>query len=368
MLVSSVIDRILLQLAEDVSSPNYLSRAQVLTLINSCNRVLTEQLDAFTRMGWIHGVANKPKYTLDAALRKLLWVTYDGEVLDPASIRSWEKNSTTWRTDRGDPSEYALDIEKPHVIWLYKCPSSNGDQFLFDSSSGVPYAIIDPYYVSFDAQTQDFTLGATATGGASGATGTILYVEQDGLYGTLYFETDPGDFTDDEIITDTGGGSATANGTTADGGSDTWTFTRSYGLIRSITGGSTFWDLVDENGEETTDGVISELWPPTGNIIYKYSYYPDALAETDHLLKPYRNAEDMYFYYVMWHALMIEAEGQDIERALVYATGFSQKSGIELTKLWTPQREYTMASFQAESKTKSRVVLPDAYGNTEYDE
>jgi len=121
------------------------------------------------------------------------------------------------------------------------------------------------------------------------------------------------------------------------------------------------------NGEETTNGIIEEIWTPVNNLIYKYSYYPEALAETDSLLKPYTNAEDMYLYFCMWHALMIEAEGQDYERAFMYATGFAQKSGIELTKLWTPQREYTMGAFQAESTTKSKVVLPDDYGTTEYE-
>lgn len=367
MLVSSVIDRICLQLAETIASPNYLSRAQLLTLINACNRVLTEQLDAFTRMGWIHCLANKPKYTLDADLRKLLWVTYDGEPLTPASIRSWSKASSTWRNDRGDPSEYALDIEKPHVIWLYKCPGTDGDQFLLDSSSGVPYAIVDPYSVKFDAQTQDFTVGETATGGTSGATAAIIYVDQDGYSGTLYFEDGPGTFTDGEPLTDSGGGAAVVDGTTVESGGDTWTFSRSYGLITGITGGSTFWDIVDENGEETDAGIIEEIWTPTNNLIYKYSFYPSALVETDHLLKPYRNAEAMYLDFCMWNALMIEAEGQDIERAYLYATGFSQKSGIEITKLWTPQREYTMGSFTAEATTKSKVVLPDDYGTTEYE-
>jgi len=370
MLVSSLIDRILLQLAEDTTNPNYLTRAQILTIINSCNRVLVEQLDAFTKRGWLWGQKNKPKYTLDSALRKLLWVTYNNEPLQPASIRSWAKVSNTWRDERGVPDEYTLDVEKQHVLWLYKCPGTDGDRFLMDSTSGVPHAIVDPYYVSFDAQTQDFTIGETATGGSSGASAEILYVDQNGYDGKLYFETDPGSFTDNEPITDTGGGSATANGTTTDGGTHTWTFSRSYGLITEIEeegDGGSFWDLVDSDGEEVTSGVIDEIWSPTNNLIYKYSYYPDDLAETDHLLKPYRNAEDMYLYFTMWHALMIEAEGQEIERAFMYATGFAQKSGIELTKLWTPQREYTMASFAARPREEGRVELPDSYGVTEYD-
>lgn len=368
MLVSTLIDRILLQLAESTTDPNYLSRTQILSLVNHCNRVLTEQLDAFTKFGWIHCKENKPKYTLDSAIRKLLWVTYDGEELTPASIRSWEKYSKSWRSDRGDPTEYALDIEKQHVIWLYKCPSEDGDEFLFTSTTGIPYAIVDPYYLDFDAQTQDFTVGETVTGGDSGASGEILHVVQNGYDGTLYFEEDPGTFTDNETITDTGGGSATADGTTGASGGDTWTFSRSYGVVTEIVGDDgSFWDLVDENGEEVSSGVIDEIWTPVKNLIYKYSYYPTDLAETDHLLKPYREAQDMYLYFVMWHALMLEAEGQDLERAFTYASGFAQKSGIELTKVWTPQREYVMGSFQAESTTKSRVVLPDDYGPTEYD-
>lgn len=359
MLVSSVIDRVCLQLAEDTSSPNYLSRAQILTLINNCTGDLAESLHCFTKKGFIRCKANKPKYTLASDLEQLIWVTYDGKTINPSSIRRWEEEDESWRDRRGDVIEYALDPEKNHVIWLRKCPDEDGDIFLFDSDSGVPYAIIDPYSVEFDAQTQDFTVGETATGGTSGATAEIIYVDQNGYSGTLYFESNPGTFTDDESLTDSGGGSATVNGTTTTSGGDTWLFTRSYGLVTEITGDSSFWDLVDDDGEEATDGIISEIWSPNGNLIYKYSYYPAALVETDHLPRPYREANGLYLSYVMYHALMVEAEGQDVLRALHYAQQFERSTGIKLTQPLAPQRQFVAQSYAAGSDKKATPTYPD---------
>ena len=365
MLASAVIDRVLLQLAEDSGVPNYLSRAELLTILNSCNRILVEFLDCFTRFGHIVCKANKPKYTLDSSMRTPLWVTYDGEYLQPASIRAWEKYSSSWRGERGTPTEYCLDAEKKHVLWLYKCPDTDGDEFIKDASTGVPYEIIDPVTLSFDAQTQEFTNGQIVTGTDSGATGTLIYVSQNGYDGKLYFETITGTFTDNEIITDALGGSATADGTQVASGGSTWTFSRTTGLVGDVTGGNSFWDIVDDDGEETDEGTISEIWSPVKNVLYKYSYYPDDLTETDHLYKPYRNAEDLFFSYCMFQALMVEAEGQDMQLALHYLGQFATMSGIEIGKLWTPQREFVMGSY-AKDSSKERVRLPDDYGPTEY--
>jgi hypothetical protein len=361
MLVSKVIDRVCLQLAEDTSNPNYLSRAQLLVLFNDCVQELVESLHCFTKMGFVHCEMNKPKYTLASDLEQLLWMTYDGKPLNPRTIRDWAGEDTSWQTKRGTPLEHALDLEKDHVVWLNPCPSSDGDEFIPDSSSGVPYAIVDPWRVAFDAQTQDFTVGKTLTGAVSLATGTILYVDQDGYSGTIYFESDPGDFLDNELITDTDGGSATANGTTQDSGGTTWIFSRSYGLVESIKAidGSDFWDLVDENGEEMTSGVISEIWSPKGNLIYKYSYYPKELGETDSLLRPFGESDGLYVDFMMFQTLMVEAEGQDLARAAWYAQQFERKTGIRLTQAKTPQREFSQREYSPGTTGRKTVSYPD---------
>lgn len=67
--------------------------------------------------------------------------------------------------------------------------------------------------LNYDAETVGFTAGSTLTGGTSGATATILRVLDAGTTGTLYLDNVVGTFQNDETITGSGGGSATANGT-----------------------------------------------------------------------------------------------------------------------------------------------------------
>lgn len=66
--------------------------------------------------------------------------------------------------------------------------------------------------LSYDAQTGNFTLGNTLTGGTSGATAIIVADADGGATGTLTLRSINGAFVDNEIITDGGTGSATANG------------------------------------------------------------------------------------------------------------------------------------------------------------
>lgn len=67
--------------------------------------------------------------------------------------------------------------------------------------------------LAYDAQTGNFTLGLTITGGTSGATAVIVKDTDSGTTGTLTLKTISGTFSDNEIITDTSTGSATVNGT-----------------------------------------------------------------------------------------------------------------------------------------------------------
>ena len=67
--------------------------------------------------------------------------------------------------------------------------------------------------LAYDAQTANFTLGALLTGATSGATARIIADSDSGATGTLTLRAIRGVFLDDEIITDSSGGSAAANGT-----------------------------------------------------------------------------------------------------------------------------------------------------------
>lgn len=67
--------------------------------------------------------------------------------------------------------------------------------------------------LDYDAQTGNFVVGLTITGGTSGATGVILKDTDAGVTGTLVLGNVVGTFQDNEVITDTGTGSADVNGT-----------------------------------------------------------------------------------------------------------------------------------------------------------
>jgi hypothetical protein len=76
-------------------------------------------------------------------------------------------------------------------------------------------AIREGDHLDYDNQTSDFTAGAILTGQVSGATARIAHDQDDGSTGTLVLRDIVGEFLDNETITDSEGGSATANGTPA---------------------------------------------------------------------------------------------------------------------------------------------------------
>ena len=67
--------------------------------------------------------------------------------------------------------------------------------------------------LDYDAQTANFTLGKVLTGGTSGATALIIADSDSGATGTLTLREISGTFQNNETITDSVTGSATANGT-----------------------------------------------------------------------------------------------------------------------------------------------------------
>jgi hypothetical protein len=69
--------------------------------------------------------------------------------------------------------------------------------------------------LAYDTQTANFTVGTMLTGATSGAKGRIVADADGGTTGTLTLQSIVGTFIDNEIITDTSTGSATANGTQA---------------------------------------------------------------------------------------------------------------------------------------------------------
>lgn len=74
----------------------------------------------------------------------------------------------------------------------------------------------------YDAQSANFTVGLTVTGGTTGATGIITADVDGGTTGTLTLSNIVGQFQDNETITDTSTGSATVNRTDASLITDAW--------------------------------------------------------------------------------------------------------------------------------------------------
>lgn len=66
--------------------------------------------------------------------------------------------------------------------------------------------------INYDGQTANFTVGETATGASSGATGIIVADSDAGTSGTLSLVQISGTFIDNEIVTDSATGSARVNG------------------------------------------------------------------------------------------------------------------------------------------------------------
>lgn len=98
----------------------------------------------------------------------------------------------------------------PHVDGAaYFCDFNNG--------KGLIHKIKTADTLDYDAQAANFTVGLVATGGTSGATGTIVADADAGATGTLTLANVIGTFADNEALTDTGGGSATVNGTITPG-------------------------------------------------------------------------------------------------------------------------------------------------------
>lgn len=103
-------------------------------------------------------------------------------------------------------------------------PLEAGDRVLLtDQSTGAENGVytasaVGTGFLMYDAQSAAFNVGATLTGGTSGATATIEADDDNGTTGVLTLSGVSGVFQDNETITDDGStpGSATSNGTLGD--------------------------------------------------------------------------------------------------------------------------------------------------------
>jgi hypothetical protein len=88
--------------------------------------------------------------------------------------------------------------------------NGDDDPQLYDGTNWYAVNALPLIQLNYDAQTANYTVGQTITGGTSAATGVIEFMVDAGATGTLWVRKASGTFQDNELIT-TAGGSATAN-------------------------------------------------------------------------------------------------------------------------------------------------------------
>lgn len=137
-------------------------------------------------------------------------------------------------------------------------------------------------FIAYDAQTGEFGIGETLTGGTSGATGKIVGDERSGAAGILRLENVDGTFQDDETITDSGSGSADADGTL---------YTTEYYYDVDASATSTY-----ALGQNYRAEIVYEI----SSIAYKRLLYFDVVYYT--MAHPIVTNEDMTILRAHWIA------------------------------------------------------------------
>ena len=149
---------------------------------------------------------------------------------------------------------------------------ANGSDYVhyWDGSNFNPITDEAIFDLGFDAQTGSFTVGATLTGGTSGATAEILGITKtSATAGTLRLGAITGTFQDNEILSEAGAAELVTNGT-FDTDTTGWTFEASAtnssaaGYLEGTTGGATnqlvsssFPTVIGQTYKLTTDVVTA---------------------------------------------------------------------------------------------------------------
>lgn len=142
---------------------------------------------------------------------KKLFGASDGKIYDittPADANVAPAASVT-----GQSSDYycAINYATAGGFYMFALNGTNNPQ-LFDGTNWYAVTNLPLVSLAYDAQTANFTVGDTVTGGTSGAVGTLEAQTDAGATGTLIIRKTSGTFQDNELIT-SAGGSATVNGT-----------------------------------------------------------------------------------------------------------------------------------------------------------
>ncbi|NOZ68019.1 MAG: hypothetical protein GXP46_01920 [Deferribacteres bacterium] len=118
--------------------------------------------------------------------------------------------------------------------------------------------------LAYDGQSADFVVGETVTGSASGATGVIVYDDDQGTSGTLILQNVQGTFVDNETITSTSG-SATAN--IPSGTVGCFIIDRKFSGTSTSAGASTMQED-DDYSTRPDIGSLRTIWDADGDAPY----------------------------------------------------------------------------------------------------
>jgi hypothetical protein len=146
-------------------------------------------------------------------------------VLSPFNWSLADQNGDTLATEDGDTIGESSTTDKEVFEnalggeWIVVQFSTSGgvfligvngasDGFIYDGIAFYPYVSGGVWALSYDNETSPFVVGEVITGGTSGATGTIVEIL---LGGGLVLSGNAGDFEDNETLTGSLGGAATAS-------------------------------------------------------------------------------------------------------------------------------------------------------------
>lgn len=167
--------------------------------------------------------------------------------------------------------------------------------FLYDGDNFYPNVAGGVTSLAFDGGTAPFTVGETLTGGTSGATATIYRVNAtDDIIGSLLLtDVTGGPFDDNEMLTDGGGGSATADGvdsiaapgvtfpdglTTADM-SHVWVYKNRLWFAQKDTLNAWYMDQVDAVGGTATVFPLGGIFGRGGSLLFGSNWSVDSSTD-----------------------------------------------------------------------------------------
>lgn len=123
--VSEIIDDVLTDLNESITSPVHLTRVQTLRYLNACQRDLCANELVLSSSQQKIALANGVRtYDLDEDALSPAWGIYDSEPMAIVTKELLDAFDRDWLDSEGEPFYLLVDYEKPHSVTIYKKPDA----------------------------------------------------------------------------------------------------------------------------------------------------------------------------------------------------------------------------------------------------